>query len=411
MNFNPHMEFSDSPSGFFGGLRDIFDQIATDEGIACRWDGSEPVDYPSFGAKEDSYEEVVRPFYAVWTSFSTKKSFSWMDKYKYSEAPDRRIRRLMEKENKKMREDGVREYNDAVRSLVAFVKKRDPRYKSNIQTEAERQRMLRESAAAQAARSRAANQAKMQDHVIPEWAQTHESQPGEDEHEGQFFSSSESEVEHFECVVCNKLFKSQKQFEAHERSKKHIKAVKQLRKEMLLEDEELNLDVDEEQEVKLVESEEDVEPAVVHNTTADDKIDDINVTEDNEYIPLKPETTSRSPSPSASEDEDDDYIDPDRTKPGTTSLSTSEIANEDDDKDLELKTTTTAKLGKAKQKRAKKLAAQQAASSTEAQNQCAHCQATFTSRTQLFSHLRETGHAQPIQTAQSKSKKGKKSRK
>ncbi|KAF5016067.1 hypothetical protein F66182_12376 [Fusarium sp. NRRL 66182] len=307
-----------------------------------------------------------------------------------------------------MREDGIREYNDAVRSLVAFVKKRDPRYKSNIQTEAERQRMLRESAAAQAARSRAANQAKMQDHVIPEWAQTHESQPGEDEHEGQFFSSSESEVEHFECVVCNKLFKSQKQFEAHEMSKKHIKAVKQLRKEMLLEDEELNLDVDEKQEVKLVESEDDVDTAVVHNTA--DGVDDINEIEDTTNIPLKLKTASRSPSPSASEDEDEDYIDPTQSKPETTSLSTSEIANEDDDEDVESKPATTAKLGKAKQKRAKKLAAQQAASSTDAQNRCVNCQATFTSRTQLFSHLRETGHAQPVQTAQSKSKKGKKSR-
>ncbi|KAF3397153.1 DnaJ subfamily C member 21 [Talaromyces pinophilus] len=406
MNFNPHMEFSDSPSGFFGGLRDIFDQIAMDEGIACRWDGSEPVDYPSFGAKEDSYEDVVRPFYAVWTSFSTKKSFAWMDKYKYSEAPDRRIRRLMEKENKKMREDGIREYNDAVRSLVAFVKKRDPRYKSNIQTEAERQRMLRESAAAQAARSRAANQAKMQDHVIPEWAQTHESQPGEDEHEGHFFSSSESEVEHFECVVCNKLFKSQKQFEAHEKSKKHIKAVKQLRKEMLLEDEELNLDVDERPEAKLVASEEDI--VSTHDTPNTEVDDDIGETEVNDKD--IPATASRSPSPSASDDEDEDYIDPDRTKPEHTPLSSSEIANEDGNEDLESK-PTTAKLGKAKQKRAKKLAAQQAASSIDAQNKCAHCQATFTSRTQLFSHLRETGHAQPVQTAQFKSKKGKKSRK
>ncbi|EEA19764.1 hypothetical protein EYB25_009862 [Talaromyces marneffei] len=400
MNFNPHMEFSDSPSGFFGGLRDIFDQIAMDEGIACRWDGSVPVDYASFGAKEDSYEDVVRPFYAVWTSFSTKKSFAWMDKYKYSEAPDRRIRRLMEKENKKMREDGIREYNDAVRSLVAFVKKRDPRYKSNIQTEAERQRMLRESAAAQAARSRAANQAKMQDHVIPEWAQTHESLLGEDEHEGHFFSSSESEVEHFECVVCNKLFKSQKQFEAHEKSKKHIKAVKQLRKELLLEGEELNLDADEELEVKLVGFNEEINPIPA------EKVDDIAETEDDKETPPKPDTTSQSPSPSASEDEDEDCIDPDRTKPRNASLPTSNIANEDDDEDLNPK-PTTAKLGKAKQKKAKKIAAQQAASSTDAQNKCTHCQAMFSSRTQLFSHLREIGHAQP---AQSRSK-GKKSRK
>ncbi|EED14165.1 C2H2 finger domain protein, putative [Talaromyces stipitatus ATCC 10500] len=404
MNFNPHMEFSDSPSGFFGGLRDIFDQIATDEGIACRWEGSEPVDYPSFGGKHDSYDVVVRPFYAVWTSFSTKKSFAWKDKYKYGEAPDRRVRRLMEKENKKMREDGIREYNDAVRALVAFVKKRDPRYKINIQTEAERQRMLRESAAAQAARSRAANQAKMQDHVVPEWARTHE-QAGEDvEHEGQFYSSSESEVEHFECVVCNKIFKSQKQFEAHERSKKHIKAVKQLRREMLLEDEELNLEGDEEPEV--VKEEEFEGEAIPANGVPDDEGD---IAEAQTKDKIKDTTmeplTSRSPSPSSSEDEDQDYVDLGDMKPEKTSLS----SDDSDDDDLKSK-PTTAKLGKAKQKRAKKLAAQQA-SSTDTQSKCANCQATFPSRTQLFSHLRETGHAQPVATAQSKQKKGKKSRK
>ncbi|OKL62832.1 hypothetical protein UA08_02109 [Talaromyces atroroseus] len=354
LNFNPHnMEFSDSPNGFYGGLRDVFDQIAQDEGVAARWDDSSapPVDYPSFGSKEDSFDDVVRPFYAVWTSFSTRKSFSWKDKYKYSEAPDRRVRRLMEKENKKMREDGIREYNDAVRSLVAFVKKRDPRYKVNIQTEAERQSKLRESAAAQAARSRAANQAKMQDHVIPEWART-AAEIGTDEwhQEGDeaFFSSSESEVEHFECVVCNKTFKSGKQFEAHERSKKHIKAVKQLRKEMLIEDDELNLVDESETGQRLDQEEKEMptsvvdEPAVVAETrsvTDDDDDDDKSPSHDN--VPVEAASTSRSPSPSpsASEAEDQDYIDRE-DKP----------VNDDEG--------TKPKLGKAKQKRAKKLAAQ-----------------------------------------------------
>lgn len=93
------------------------------------------------------------------------------------------------------------------------------------------------------------------------------------------FSSSESEVEHFECVVCNKLFKSQKQFEAHEKSKKHIKAVKQLRKELLLEGEELNLDADEELEVKLVGFNEEINPIPA------EKVDDIAETEDDKETP------------------------------------------------------------------------------------------------------------------------------
>lgn len=420
MKFNPYMDFSDSPSGFFGGLREVFDQIAADEEMACRWEeGSDPVDYPSFGSKGDSYDDVVRSFYAVWTSFSTKKSFAWKDKYRYSEAPDRRIRRLMEKENKKMREDGIREYNDAVRSLVAFVKKRDPRYKMNVQSEAERQRMLRESAAAQAARSRAANQAKMQDHVIPEWAQ--QTSEDADDLEGQFFSSSESEVEHFECVVCNKIFKSQKQFEAHERSKKHVKAVKQLRKEMLIQDEELHLDGSEKPDDMDEQIEELENSASVHelsDTAAGEMIAE-ELSNGDKEMPAPQSTTSpsppASPSPSVSskDEEDPDYFD--LHGPKTKSMSPvagDRLDSESGDAiDSSTTNTTTAKLGKAKQKRAKKLAAQNTAASAEASHKCAFCETKFPSRTQLFSHLRDTGHAQPIPANRSKQRKGKQSKK
>ena len=44
-----------------------------------------------------------------------------------------------------------------------------------------------------------------------------------------------------ECVVCDKSFKSEKQLEAHERSKKHTKAVQQLRWQMRKEGVELQL--------------------------------------------------------------------------------------------------------------------------------------------------------------------------
>ncbi|KAI5303098.1 hypothetical protein KEM56_000036, partial [Ascosphaera pollenicola] len=158
LKFNPKMDFSDSPTGFFGGLREIFETLAKEEELACARDALEPppFDYPTFGSKDDG-ADVVKPFYAAWTSFATKKSFAWRDQYKYSDAPDRRVRRAMEKENKRLREDGAREFNEAVRSLVAFVKKRDPRYQASVQSEAQRQKSLREAAAAQAARSRAAN--------------------------------------------------------------------------------------------------------------------------------------------------------------------------------------------------------------------------------------------------------------
>ena len=236
--FNSSVPMTDGNGGFFGILNAFFDQLAIEEVSAAEWSGAEPLDYPAFGRADDDYESVAKPFYRVWSGFSTKKAFSWRDRYRLSEAPDRRVRRLMEKENKKFREEGIREFNDAVQSLVAFVRKRDPRYIPNTQSEAERQAILRGSAAAQAARSRAAHQEKLAEFSIPEWARSRDEGEQVDE-----FSESEeeSEIEEIECVVCNKTFKSENQFAAHEKSRKHIKAVQQLRRQMKKENADFDL--------------------------------------------------------------------------------------------------------------------------------------------------------------------------
>jgi DnaJ family protein A protein 5 len=227
--FNSSVPMDDSPRGFFGILNEFFDQLAAEETAACDWAGIASTEYPPFGKANDDYNAVAKRFYNVWSGFSTRKTFSWRDKYRLQEAPDRRVRRLMEKENKKFRDEGIREFNDAVLSLVAFVKKRDPRYVPNTQSEAERQQVLRNSAAAQAARSRAANQEKLAEYVVPDWAQ---SRDGDADHDEFSMSEEEEEVEEIECVVCNKTFKSENQFEAHEKSKKHIKAVQSLQRRM-----------------------------------------------------------------------------------------------------------------------------------------------------------------------------------
>jgi DnaJ family protein A protein 5 len=235
--FNSSISFTDSPDGFYGILRSTFEKLGREEDAACSWEGLERIEYPDFGEAEDSYEDVVRPFYSVWIGFATRKTFSWKDTYNYAEAPDRRIRRLMEKENKRLREEAVREFNDAVRSLVSFVRKRDKRFIPNTQSEADRQKILRDAAAAQAARSRAANEAKLAAQVVPDWAKNKESTD-----EIEFSESEQSDEEHFECVICGKTFKSEKQYDSHEKSKKHIKAVQQLKWEMHKENRRLNLD-------------------------------------------------------------------------------------------------------------------------------------------------------------------------
>jgi len=405
--FSPRMDFSDSPSGFFGGLRETFERLAWEEELACKWDNLEPVYYPSFGSRDDDFDEVVRPFYAAWSSFSTKKSFAWRDVYRCADAPDRRVRRLMEKENRRLRDEGIREFNDAVRSLVAFVKKRDPRYIANAESEAQRQQKLRSSAAAQAARSRAANQAKLRDYVIPEWARS-------EEPEEEFTSGSESEREHFECVVCRKIFKSEKQFEAHERSKKHIKAVKQLCWEMRAQDKELELETL--QDTKNDPGNGNMPPSTsefnnsLTNLTSESPLDnksDLSDREDagDDNSPSIPDALHSKCDMSRLEDEGNDYplreADEENVQPEMLSdrQRTEDLVDTFSQK-LSVSNSSDPpgpvypKVGKAKQRRAKKES--QKVTGEQSRLTCVTCNATFPSRTQLFNHIRDLNHAQPV---------------
>lgn len=115
--------------GFYTVYRALFQKLSDEEEDAFRNDPSEDdvhsfTPYPSFGdsktpfADSDGYRgygAYVRDFYNAWTNFTTVKSFSWMEKWRLSEAPNRYVRRAMEKENKKAREMARKEYNDTVR--------------------------------------------------------------------------------------------------------------------------------------------------------------------------------------------------------------------------------------------------------------------------------------------------------
>ncbi|KAK0724746.1 hypothetical protein B0H67DRAFT_481167 [Lasiosphaeris hirsuta] len=413
--FNSSVPMNDSPGGFFGILNAFFDQLASEEASACEWDGVVPVDYPPFGNAKDDYDSVAKPFYVMWSGFATKKSFSWKDKYRLAEAPDRRVRRLMEKENKKFREEGIREFNDAVQSLVAFVKKRDPRYVPNTQSEAERQRVLRNSAATQAARSRAAYQEKLAGYTVPEWAQSRNDSTVPDEFS---LSEEESEVEHIECVVCNKTFKSEKQFEAHEKSKKHIKAIQQLRRQMKrenadfdLEDEgspfktpdleEINKELEDTandegndsrplpvEKAEEQEEEQDEEENKQQNASSRDEMED-----NDEYAPrsaVEHRLLAEKKPPAESLVDDEDIV--------SATTSVDNLALDDG--------STGKKVGKAKLKREKKAARQAASVDTQESHNCTICSKTFTSRSKLFSHIKELDHAAPVP----KAKGGKKRR-
>ena len=418
--FRGQIDFSDSQYGFFGTLSSLFERLAEEENAESQWNSVQPIAYPGFGSANDNYEAVVKPFYAAWTGFATQKSFSWRDTYKYSEAPDRRIRRLMEKENRRLRGEGIREFNDAVRSLVAFVKRRDPRVKLGHENEAARQKVLREAAAAQAARSRAVNELKVtKTEAIPSWVKSSEPEDvtsSEDE-------SSISQQDQYECVLCNKIFKSENQYAAHEKSKKHAKTLRQLQKEMQQEDDVLSL-----QNAQTLVGESSKDSAST-SISGDGKphidAETIAIGED------MPSNQSGLPKPikkdqdgfrehSANIDSPQIFETPDMNATSPKCFgqedSTAESAHvharvvQDDHEVAPLRQefasqslteTEQSRVGKAKQKRAKK-ARQQAASSNDKATSlpgCAACGAGFPSKTQLFNHIKDFGHARPPKAA------------
>lgn len=409
--FNSRVAYSDAPDGFFGFLRDTFDTLAREESVAASWDGVEAVEYPSFGRSDDAYDEVVRAFYAAWAGFSTKKSFAWKDIYRYSDAPDRRTRRYMEKENGRLREEGIREFNDAVRNFVAFVRKRDPRWAPNTQSEEQRQKALKEMRDAQAARARAEREALMQEDV-PEWTKTRDPEELEESEE------EEIEEEHFECVACNKTFKSEKQWEAHEKSKKHQKAVYALQKKMRKENKNLNLDEDvpssgiatpdtAEEEETLVDEDEPIDEEQT-KTVEDEQLGDTDQLEDEEAKGKQESATKADKSQLSDSDDDasdDDYVPRSKLESRLAAASLSDK----EDEDSQLNSTLVSderpaaaggpKLGKAAQKRAKKAAKQAVADEEELKFKCAVCEAGYPSKTRLFQHIKDNGHAAPVSLA------------
>lgn len=441
--FKTTIPFTDAANGFYGKLRLTFETLAEEEYAACDWEGVASVDYPTFGTSESSYEDVVKPFYAVWTSFSTRKTFSWKDKHNYAEAPDRYVRRLMEKENKRFREDGIREFNDAVRTLVMFVRKRDPRYAANVQTEAERQKALKEAAAAQAARARAAQQAKVAEHVTPAWAQTVRT-----DQDGTFSESEVSEEEVIECVTCDKIFKSEKQYEAHEKSKKHIKAVQHLTRKMRKENKVLDLEnlsapaESSSQSASQDGEADDAEPTdivdVAPVTEKESSVEESRVEHDS-----KQDVELKSASSTSEDDINHDEYAPREVvekrvagEPetaeilGTVPISTTDnidilsgklkhvALSDDDNSDW---ANTSKKKGKAKGKRAKKTTPgvstpaekpvkKEKMADEVPQHTCAVCNEVFPSKNKLFDHIKAEDHAQYV-PQQGKGKKGKKSKK
>ncbi|KAK7051093.1 hypothetical protein VNI00_005205 [Paramarasmius palmivorus] len=224
--------FGDDENGFYTIYRNLFSRLQAEEHLA----GGD-VDLPSFGdstwpwtpSSKVEEDRAARTFYNAWINFSTAKEFAWMDQWNLSEAPSRQVRRLMEKDNKKARDEARKEYNDTVRSLAKFLRKRDPRYKDHLARQAQQSG----TSTPQHFGQKKPQQSLGDAYVEQDWQKI---DPHNQHVDLEWAAAEGEDPEEWECVACGKSFRSEAAWDSHERSKKHMKEVERLRREMQKED-------------------------------------------------------------------------------------------------------------------------------------------------------------------------------
>ena len=97
--------FGDDRGGFYGVFTAVFDEIADGEQKAM----DELRELPRFGGASAPWSET-EAFYSHFRDFVSKRSFGWADLYFTPDAPNRDVRRRMEKANGKERAAKRREF-------------------------------------------------------------------------------------------------------------------------------------------------------------------------------------------------------------------------------------------------------------------------------------------------------------
>ena len=128
------------------------------------------------------------------------------------------------------------------KSLAKFVRKRDPRHKAYLVRQADRSQSQTPGPATPIGASRKRQQV-VEEYVEQDWQKVDNTHM----HADLDWSAAEGEdSEEWECVACRKSFRSEAAWDSHERSKKHMKEVERLRREMLADNEDFDLDEEEE---------------------------------------------------------------------------------------------------------------------------------------------------------------------
>ena len=164
---------------------------------------------------ENSTKEEVYAFYKEWESFSSLKKFTYVDEYDPREAPNRRIKRLIENDNNRARARERTKFNDRVHDLVMHVRSKDPRYEA-FQAEDQAVREARRREQEEERRAKREEDAEKLRAYREELAEFYRKEEEEAEMRGDFEEVIEEE---FRCQMCKKSFKKEGQFNNHIRSK------------------------------------------------------------------------------------------------------------------------------------------------------------------------------------------------
>lgn len=470
----------DDSSSFYGVYSEVFNTLAAEErsaGMTQRM--------PTFGRGGDEWPSV-RDFYRNWEGFSSRKTFGFADKWNLAEAPNRDYRRAMERENKRERAKVKKEFNELVRDLVAFVRKRDPRVKAQKDAEKERQdereaaarrRQVQDSAdrKARAAESRAQRDAVLEedaeelDRILEELAIDEEMDlqgrrrgkrgrrlPNQLEVEGDVdageeFDGSEGDCaaedvfvqnganslgqreksgapsgergegynletvgleqaressdgsqgeEDLYCVACRKLFKSQAQKSNHEQSRKHLAAVAKLRDQLLREDAQFA----EENGTKTVHKSsvraDDGQGALQHESYEPEEGDASITGEGATMLPMSKKARKKARAVQRLQEQASDTSKGERVaKEQQTSAARTGDVNTAEDTAAFAPDAKAKRKALRKEKRKEKAATANRDEASDGKQhgntewRCNVCNNSFPSRSKLFTHIKEKGHA------------------
>ncbi|KAM5570909.1 DNAJ protein JJJ1 [Rosa sericea] len=213
--------YSNEGRGFFKVYGDVFEKIYANE-VAFQEEKKllpdSVIKPPEIGDEHRPYPAVVQ-FFNYWLNFGTIMDFTWEDphdEYDLAAAPTKKGAAVMRRKNIKARKRAKNEYNNKVRRLAQNVRRRDIRVLEMMaQREEERKKEMEEGKE----RRRKLKKEKLEkalEYEEPEWTK-----PVERKRKYGVEEKEEEEREEWECVVCRKEFKSEKQCLNHEMSKKH----------------------------------------------------------------------------------------------------------------------------------------------------------------------------------------------